>query len=246
MVNVSGKVVVITGAGSGLGAETARHLVRAGARVVLGARRLDQLQVLADELGIDQDAIRETDVVNPDQVRALVDHAVALHGRIDVMINNAGIMPTGLLEHLRINEWDRIIDLNVKGVLYGIAAALPHMKAQKSGHIMNVSSIAGHVVNPAVVVYCATKYAVRAISEGLRKEVRPYNIRSTILSPGAILGGGPMEEGADPTRHDTLTAYYRRIAIPASSFARSVLFAISQPEDVDIDETLFDLAPQNV
>lgn len=238
MENIEGKVVVITGASSGMGAETARHLVKAGAKVVLGARRLDRLQALADELGITHDAVLKTDVVNRNEVKALVDHAVKLHGRVDVMINNAGIMPTALLEEVRVDEWDQMIDINVKGVLYGIAAALPYMKEQKSGQIINVSSIAGHIVNPGVVVYCATKHAVRAISEGLRKEVKPYNIRSTILSPGAVDTDLPATT-TDKAAADAMADYYKQYAIPASSFARCVLFAMSQPENVDINEILF-------
>ena len=127
-----------------------------------------------------------TDVTRVDQVKALVDAAVQAYGRIDVMINNAGLMPQSLLERLKIDEWDRMVDVNIKGVLYGIAAALPHMKAQKSGHIINVSSVAGHKVRPGGTVYSATKHAVRVISEGLRQEVKPYNIRTTVISPGAV------------------------------------------------------------
>lgn len=236
--NIKNKVVVITGASSGLGAETARHLVRGGAKVVLGARRIDRLEALAKELGIGTDAIVGTDVVDPSQVQALVDKAIAIHGRIDVMINNAGTMPLAPLELLQVKEWDHVIDVNIKGVLYGIAAALPYMKQQKSGHFINVSSVAGHKVRPGNVVYAATKHAVRAISEGLRQEVKPYNIRTTVLSPGAV----DTELPASITASDVAKAtqgYYAQNAIPASSFARCVLFAIGQPDDVDINEILF-------
>jgi NADP-dependent 3-hydroxy acid dehydrogenase YdfG len=236
--NIKDKVVVITGASSGLGAETARHLVKNGAKVVLGARRLDRLQALAEELRLGKGAIVKTDVADPAQVQALVDKAVALHGRIDVMINNAGIMPLAPLDRLQIKDWSEAIDINIKGVLYGIAAALPYMKEQKSGQFINVSSVAGHKVRPGNAVYAATKHAVRAISEGLRQEVKPYNIRTTILSPGAV----DTELPASVTASDVATAtqgYYAQNAIPASSFARCVLFAMSQPEDVDINEILF-------
>ncbi|MBS0403461.1 MAG: SDR family oxidoreductase, partial [Proteobacteria bacterium] len=135
--NIKDKVVVITGASSGLGAETARHLVKAGAKVVLGARRLDRLQALALELGLAKDAAFQMDVTDREQVKALVEHAVRLHGRIDVMINNAGLMPLAPLEMLRFDEWNQCIDVNIKGVLWGIAAALPHFKAQKSGQFIN-------------------------------------------------------------------------------------------------------------
>jgi NADP-dependent 3-hydroxy acid dehydrogenase YdfG len=183
---IEDKVVVITGASSGLGEATARHLAERGATVVIGARRIDRIESLAAELTANGDKVVavEADVTDRDQVRNLVDIAVERFGRIDVMLNNAGLMPLAPLERLKIDEWDRMIDVNIKGVLYGIAAALPHMKAQKSGHIINVSSVYGHVVDPGATVYCATKHAVRALSEGLRKEVKPYNIRTTIISPG--------------------------------------------------------------
>lgn len=186
--NITGKVVVITGASSGLGEATARMLSAQGATVVLGARRIDRLQSLVAELharGGKALAVA-TDVVEREQVKYLVDTAVKQFGRVDVMINNAGLMPQAPLERLKIDEWDRAIDVNIKGVLYGIAAALPHMQRQKSGHFINVSSIAGHKVGPGWVVYAATKHAVRVLSEGLRMEVKPYNIRTTIISPGAV------------------------------------------------------------
>ncbi|WP_442783740.1 SDR family oxidoreductase [Collimonas fungivorans] len=235
---IDNKVVVITGGSSGLGAETARHLVQAGAKVMLGARRLDRLHALAEELGLGTESIMQTDVTDHAQVQALVDRAVDMHGRIDVMLNNAGVMPLSPLEMLRIEEWDQTIDVNIKGVLYGIAAALPHMQTQKSGQIINVSSVAGHVVSVGGVVYSASKFAVRAISEGLRKEVKPYNIRSTILSPGAVDTELPASTKAEGMAQ-AMQAFYERNAIPASSFARCVLFAISQPEEVDINEILF-------
>jgi len=236
--NIKDKIVVITGASSGLGAETARHLVKNGAKVVLGARRIDRLEALAEELGIGKDAIVGVDVADLAQVQTLVDRAASIHGRIDVMINNAGVMPLAPLELLQVKEWSQVIDVNIKGVLYGIAAALPYMKAQKSGHFINVSSVAGHKVRPGNVVYVATKHAVRAISEGLRQEVKPYNIRTTILSPGAVDTELPASITASDVAKAT-QAYYAQNAIPASSFARCVLFAMSQPEDVDINEILF-------
>jgi NADP-dependent 3-hydroxy acid dehydrogenase YdfG len=235
---IDNKVVVITGGSSGLGAETARHLTRAGAKVVLGARRLDRLHALAEELGLGAESVVQTDVTDHAQVQVLVNRAVDLHGRIDVMLNNAGVMPLSLLEMQRIEEWNQTIDVNIKGVLYGIAAALPHMQTQKSGQIINVSSVAGHVVSVGGVVYSASKFAVRAIAEGLRKEVKPYNIRSTILSPGAVDTELPSSTKADGMAQ-AMQAFYERNAIPASSFARCVLFAISQPEEVDINEILF-------
>jgi len=236
--NIEGKVVVITGASSGLGEATARHLSAQGARVVLGARRQDRIQALARELSGSGKAIAvATDVTHREQVKNLVDAAVQAHGRIDVMINNAGLMPQAPLERLKIDEWDRMIDVNIKGVLYGIAAALPYMKQQKSGHFSNVSSVAGHKVGPGFAVYAATKHAVRALSEGLRQEVKPYNIRTTVISPGAVATELP-ESTTEPDVAERLRKVYEN-AIPADSFARAVVFAISQPDDVDINEILF-------
>jgi NADP-dependent 3-hydroxy acid dehydrogenase YdfG len=238
--SIEGKVVVITGASSGLGEATARLLSAEGAAVVLGARRADRLRSLADELndrGGKAIAIT-TDVVHREQVQALVDKAVQTYGRIDVMINNAGLMPQALLERLQIDEWDRMIDVNIKGVLYGIAAALPYMKEQKSGHFINVSSVAGHRVGPGFAVYAATKWAVRALTEGLRQEVKPYNIRTTVISPGAVATELPSSV-SDPDASARIRKFYAEAAIPADSFARAAAFAISQPEEVDINEILF-------
>lgn len=237
MQSIQDKVVVITGASSGLGAETARHLAKLGAKVVLGARRLDRLEVLAKELGLDARAILRTDVTDRAQVQALVDRAVELHGRIDVILNNAGLMPSSLFAKLKVDEWDRMIDVNIKGVLYGIAAALPYMQKQKSGQIINVSSVAGHKVGPGGAVYAGTKWAVRAITEGLRQEVKPYNIRTTIVSPGAV----DTELTSTITDQDVAAGMKQvyAAAIPASSFARVVGFAMSQPAEVDINEVLF-------
>jgi NADP-dependent 3-hydroxy acid dehydrogenase YdfG len=238
--DIDGKVVVITGASSGLGEAAARHLSHLGASVVLGARRVDRLQSLSDELtGRGGKAFAlATDVTVCDQVKRLADAAVEKYGRVDVMINNAGLMPQSLLERLKIDEWDRMIDVNIKGVLYGIAAALPHMKRQKAGHIVNVSSVAGHKVRPGGTVYSATKHAVRVISEGLRQEVKPYNIRTTVISPGAVDTELP-DTITDPDVSVAMRKFYDDFAIPADSFARAVAFALSQPPDVDINEILF-------
>jgi NADP-dependent 3-hydroxy acid dehydrogenase YdfG len=238
--NISGKVIVITGASSGLGEAAAKLLAREGAVLVLGARRADRLQALVADItqhGGKALALA-TDVTQRSQVSKLVDTAVEQQGRIDVLINNAGLMPQSLLERLHVEEWDRMIDVNIKGVLYGIAAALPHMKRQKSGQIINVSSVAGHKVGPGGAVYSATKHAVRVISEGLRQEVKSYNLRTTIISPGAVATELPNTV-TDPDVLPRIQKLYTELAIPADSFARAVAFAISQPEDVDINEILF-------
>ncbi|MCK6825500.1 SDR family oxidoreductase [Enterobacter kobei] len=234
--NISGKVVVITGASSGIGEATARRLSAAGACVVLGARRLEKLNALAEEITAagGKVEVAQTDVANLQDIEALVNKAVEVFGRVDVLINNAGIMPNSRLDELRVDDWNRAIDINLKGTLYGIAAALPFMKAQNSGHIINVSSLSGHRVRPTTAVYSATKFAVRAISEGLRMEMTPYNIRSTIISPG------PIDTDLPSSVTDAAVAEQVRkiheMAIPVETLADTIIFAISQPETVDINE----------
>ena len=237
--NIEGKVVVITGASSGLGEATARMLSALGATVVLGARRVDRIEALARELEAagGRALALPTDVTRAADVQRLVDAAVEKFGRIDVLVNNAGLMPSSPLERLKIDDWDRMIDVNIKGVLYGIAAALPHMKARKSGHIVNVSSVAGHKVRAGTAVYSATKHAVRVLTEGLRQEVKPYDIRTTIVSPGAVATELP-DSITEADVQAGVKAFYE-IAIPADSFARAVVYALSQPDDVDINEILF-------
>lgn len=238
MENIEGKIVVITGASSGLGAETARHLVKSGAKVALGARRMDRLEALVDELGPENAMAFKVDASDREQIQAFVEAAVKHYGKIDVMINNAGLMPLAPVEMLRFDEWDKCIDVNIKGVLWGIAAALPYFKQQKSGQFINVSSVAGHTINAGGAVYSATKYAVRVMSEAVRKEVKPYNVRTTVLSPGAVDTELPASVGA-PGVNEVIADFYKSYAIPADSFARCVLFAMSQPENVDINEILF-------
>ncbi|MRT05475.1 SDR family oxidoreductase [Ewingella americana] len=238
--NIKDKVIVITGASSGLGLAAARRLAQQGACLVLGARRIERLQQLADELnGEGHRAIAvEADVTHLDDVKRLVDSAVQTFGRVDVMVNNAGLMPISALERLKVEDWERTIDVNIKGVLYGIAAALPHMQRQMSGHFVNVASVAGHKIMPNGTVYSASKFAVRALSEGLRQEVKPWNIRTTILSPGAV----DTELPASITEADVakgMQGFYQSTAISADSFARAIIFAIEQPEDMDVNEIVF-------
>lgn len=240
MSNVEGKVVVVTGASSGLGEATARRLGGLGAKLVLGARRADRIAALAAEL--DPEGARTlaipTDVTHADQVQRLVDAAVEAFGRVDVLLNNAGVMPLSPLERLKVDDWDRMIDVNLKGVLYGIAAALPHMKRQMSGHIINVSSVAGFKVIPTSSVYSATKTAVRVISEGFRQEVKPYNIRTTVISPGASDSELPGSV-TEPDIAENVRNLFAAGTVPADTFARMVVFAMEQPDDVDVNEILF-------
>ena len=237
--NIQDKVIVITGASSGLGEATAQHLSTLGAIVVLGARRVERIEALAHELNTAgaQALALQTDVTDAAQVQALVDAAISKYGRVDVMLNNAGLMPHSPLERLKIEDWDRMIDVNIKGVMYGIAAVLPHMIERRSGHIINVSSVAGHKVRPGSVVYSATKHAVRVISEGLRQEVKAHGLRTTIISPGAV----DTELPNSITEADVAEGVrkFYEIAISPTSFARAVAYAIGQPDDVDINEILF-------
>lgn len=238
--NISGKVVVITGASSGNGEATARYLAERGAIVVLAARRQDRIDALEQELvaaGYQAKAVK-TDVSDKAQVKHLVDTAAASFGKVDVILNNAGLMPLAPLEDLKIEEWDQMIDVNLKGTLYGIAAVLPHMKKQKSGQIINVSSVYGHKLGPDATVYCATKFGVRALSEGLRQEVKPYNIRTTVISPGAV-ATELLDHISDKEIQAQTQDFVSQIAIPAESFARMVAFVINEPEEVDVNEILF-------
>ncbi len=238
--NIRGKVVVITGASSGMGEAAAKHLSALGATVVLGARRSDRIEKLAKEMqdnGGKSLAIA-VDVTKRDQVKKLVDSAVEQFGRVDVILNNAGVMPLSPIDRLNVDEWDSMIDVNIKGVLNGIAAVLPYMKEQKSGQIINTSSVAGHKIFSGSAVYSATKFAVHALTEGLRMEVKPYNIRTTIVCPGAVKTE-LLEQITDVDVRQANEDYVGAVGISPKSFARVVAFAISQPEDVDINEVIF-------
>ncbi|WP_164018472.1 SDR family oxidoreductase [Pyxidicoccus trucidator] len=237
MSGIEGKVVAITGASSGIGEATARLLARRGARVVLGARRTDRLEALVGEL---RDAggsahYRKLDVTRLEDMEAFIGYARTEFGRVDVILNNAGVMPLSKLEALKVDEWNRMIDVNIRGVLHGIAAGLPVMKQQGRGQFINVSSIGGHAVSPTAAVYCATKFAVMAISEGLRQEVGG-DIRVTVISPG-VTESELAESISDPAAQQGMKEF-RRISIPADAIARAILFSIEQPDDVDVSEII--------
>ena len=236
--DIEGKIVVITGASSGLGESTARHLAKLGATVVLGARRKNRLDAIVNDIqAAGGKALPVTvDVTNRAQVAGLVAKAIDTYGRIDVLVNNAGIMPIAPLALLKVEEWDRMIDLNIKGVLYGVAAALPHMQKQKSGHFINIASVFGiKVFAPGGTVYCATKAAVRTLTEGLRMETHADKIRCTIISPGAV-DSELKHSTSDQASSKMVNELYKALAIPAESIARAVAYAIEQPADVDINE----------
>ncbi|MGY3053039.1 NADP-dependent 3-hydroxy acid dehydrogenase YdfG [Pedobacter sp. UYEF25] len=234
--NIEKKVVVITGASSGLGEATAKHLAEKGAIVVLGARREDKLiQITKDITSKGGTAIYQvTDVTKKEEVKALVDIAVTTYGKIDVLINNAGIMPIAPMAEVRTDEWDSMIDVNIKGVLYGIAAALPIFQKQESGHFINLGSVAGiKVFSPGGSVYSGTKFAVRAISDGLRHEVG-RNIRTTTIEPGAV--DSELKHSTNHKESSVGVNEFYKLAIPADAVARAIAYAIEQPADVDINE----------
>ena len=235
--NIADKVVVITGASSGIGESTAKLLARHGARVVLGARRKDRIDAIVKEISAaGGKAIGfAVDVTRRAEVEALIKGAVDNFGRVDVIENNAGIMPIAPIQALKVEEWDRQIDINIKGVLYGVAAALPQMQKQKSGHIINIASVIGiKAFAPGGTVYGATKSAVRVLTEGLRVELHSQNIRSTIISPGAVATELP-ESSSEEATGKNLREFYK-MAIPADSIARAIAYAIEQPSEVETDE----------
>jgi len=235
MAGIEGKIVAITGASSGLGEATARHLAARGARVFLGARRTDRLDHLVAEIerAGGRAGARTVDVTKRAEVDGFVRAALEKFDRLDVLVNNAGFMALAPITKTLVDEWDRMLDINVKGVLYGIAAALPVFQRQKSGHFVNIASVAGLKVFPAGAVYSATKYAVRAISEGLRQEIGGA-IRTTIISPGAIQS--ELVLGISDSTTATHMKEFYQMAIPPDSIARAVAYAIEQPPDVDVNE----------
>ena len=228
------KIVLITGASSGIGAATARILAEAGMTVILGARRTDRLELLAAEIAASGGRARvaRLDVTDRQEMAAFAKGALNTFGRIDVLVNNAGVMPLSPMASLKVDEWDRMVDVNIKGVLWGIAAVLPAMNAQGSGHIVNIASIGGLQVSPTAAVYCATKFAVRAISDGLRQE--NDRIRVTCVCPGVV-----ESELADSISDDTARremASFRAVALQPEAIGRAILHAIRQPDDVDTTE----------
>ena len=234
---MEGKVAIITGASSGIGEATAKLLSERKLKLMLAARREERLKELVNQ--IEQEggtAVYQTvDVTDFKQVEALVQKTKETYGQIDIAINNAGLMPLSSLDKLRVEEWDKTIDVNIKGVLYMIASVLPHMKSAKKGHIINIASVAGHKVFPGGAVYCASKYAVRAISEGLRQEIGG-DIRCTIISPGAV-ETELTDSIKDPEASENIAEVYKQ-AISPLAIAKTIAFAIEQPEDGDINEIL--------
>lgn len=233
MTGVADKIILITGASSGIGEAAVRELAQAGAQLFIGARRSERLQALAAELG-SHVGWQELDVTDGDSFEAFVAAAVARFGRIDALVNNAGVMPLSPLAALKRDEWKKMIDVNIHGVLNGIAAVLPRFLAQQSGHVVNVASIAAHIVMPTAAVYCASKSAVWAITDGLRQE--HDDIRATIISPGVVA----TELGNDITDQGVASALkeWRKKSLTPDAIARAIRFALEQPEGVDINEVI--------
>ena len=237
MSEIKNKVVIITGASSGLGEATARRLAKNGAKLMLAARREERLRGLVTEINNDGGTAKYqvTDVTDRSQVEALAKATKDAYGQIDVLVNNAGLMPLSPLAETKIDEWEQMVDVNIKGVLYNIAAVMPVMLQQESGHIINLSSVAGHKVFPGGTVYCATKFAVKAISEGIRAE-SDGKIRSTNISPGAV-----DTELTNTISHDESAKMAEElygIAIEPDAIARAITYAIEQPADVDVNEMI--------
>jgi NADP-dependent 3-hydroxy acid dehydrogenase YdfG len=237
MSGIAGKVVVITGASSGIGEATARMLAQRGASVVAGARRTEKLESLVSAIRAEGGTAeyQAVDTTKRDQVEALVQFAKEKFGRVDVIINNAGVMPLSNLDKLEVENWERMIDVNIKGVLYGIAAGLPLMQAQKSGHFINIASIGAYSVVPTGAVYCATKFAVKAISDGLRMEVGK-DIRVTVISPG-VVESELASTITDPEAGQAMVEF-RANALSPEAIARAICYVVEQPRDVDVSEMI--------
>ncbi|WP_083005129.1 SDR family oxidoreductase [Halomonas sp. GT] len=228
------KVILITGASSGIGEATAQQLAKQGHHLVIGARRIERLEALAQSIRSEGGSVecRSLDVTQREEVQAFADAALNFHGRIDVIINNAGVMPLSPLASLKVTEWDRMIDVNIRGVMYGIAAVLPTMQAQGSGHVINISSIGGLYVVPTAAIYCATKYAVRAISDGLRQE--HDNLRVTCVYPGVVeseLADSITDVGAAEAMKN-----FRQISLKPHAIAAAIDHVIAQPDEVDTSD----------
>lgn len=236
----NGKTVVITGASSGIGEATAERFVNEGANVVLAARRQERLEEIRKRLNEYEGniAIKATDVTSRQEVENLIQYAIDEFNQVDVLFNNAGLMPLSYMKNKKVDEWERMVDVNVKGVLYGIGAVLPHMIERNEGHILTTSSVAGHEVFPSGAVYSGTKFAARVIMEGLAKEVKNTDIRTTSISPGVV----DTELMETITDEDVLGKMSNRgsqfTPLHGTDIAEAVFYAVNQPQNVDINEVI--------
>ena len=238
---IKDKVVLITGASSGIGYASAIALSKVGAKIVAGARRVDRLEKLQNEISSNngQIMIQKLDVTKKEECDSFVENTIKKFGSVDILINNAGLMPLSFIKNLKIDEWDRMVDVNLKGVLYCTASVIPHLINQKNGHIINISSVAGRIVFPSGSVYCATKHAITAFSEGLRQELsQRYNIRITCIEPGVV-----ATELTDTITDQALTSFVEKTkqsesSLQATDIANTILYALESPKHVNVNEIL--------
>jgi len=235
---INGKVAIITGASSGIGRATALALAKAGAKVAAGARRTDRLDSLEKQIGSGEVMIQKLDVTKKSDCDSFVEAVIKKWGTVDILVNNAGLMPLSFFKNLKVEEWDQMIDVNIKGVLYCTAAAIPHMITKKSGHIVNISSVAGRIVFPAGSVYCATKHAVAAFSEGIRQELsQRANIRVTCIEPG-VVATELLNTITDKSLEKFVEASKQMDALQAEDIANAILFAVNSPAHMNVNEIL--------
>ena len=242
MSNWNEKTIVITGASSGIGEATAAKFADEGANVVLAARREERLQELRDRLGNKPGniSIKTTDVTSQQDVEDLVQYTIDTYGQVDVLFNNAGLMPLSFMENKKVDEWEQMVDVNIKGVLYGIGAVLSHMLERNEGHILTTSSVAGHEVMPAGSVYCGTKFAARVIMEGLNKEIASSNVRTTTISPGVVdteLPDTITDEGALKMLKEGI-GLDKMTPLDSENIADAVFYTVNQPQHVDVNEII--------
>jgi NADP-dependent 3-hydroxy acid dehydrogenase YdfG len=238
--NISNNVAIVTGASSGIGYSTSLALSKAGLKVAIGARRLDRLELLKKEIIKNKQEVfvGKLDVTSKSDCDSFVDAVVSKWGRIDILVNNAGLMPLSYFKNGKVREWEQMIEVNIKGVLYCTLAVIPHMIKTKSGHIINMSSVAGRIVFAGGTVYCATKHAITAFSEGLRKELSPkYNIRVTCIEPGAV-----ATELLDTITDESMTGFIQATKnmeiLQSGDIANAVLYAVTAPNHVNVNEIL--------
>jgi len=237
---LQGKVALVTGASSGIGEATALALARAGARVAIAARRRDRLDAVARRIADlrSEALVLEADVARPEEAESIVGRTAERWGRLDVLVNNAGLMALSPIERARVEDWRRMLDLNLLGLMVTTRAALPHMRRQKDGHVVNISSTAGRVSNPDASVYAATKFGVGAFSEALRREVYRDNIRVTIIEPGAV-ATELREHVPDPDTRERIDTWARSMRqLQSEDVAAAILYAVSQPPHVNVNEIL--------